>query len=139
MADNFIADEDIRGIAQAYALDAVDDALRNMGLTLDWSDVSIVPVEYILDYLHKRARTEKPSPEQVETVAKVFGSYVGEVFIRHHGGSWGMINLSGQTLPGVRAAKDGHMFWPWARALNRLRDGPEENVWHYYLHLTGRL
>jgi hypothetical protein len=139
MADNFVADNDIREIAEAYALDAVDDSLRNMGVTLDWSEASIARVEYILDKLHKDARTQKPSPERVETVAKEFGSYIGEVFIRHHGGSWGMISLAGETLPGIRAARDNNLFWPWVRAHKRLREGPEENVLHYYLHLTGRL
>src|SRR5579864_6608958 len=51
MADNFVADEDIRDIARAYALDAVDDALRNMGITLDWSESSVAAVEYVLDRL----------------------------------------------------------------------------------------
>jgi hypothetical protein len=139
MADDFIADDNIREIAEVYALDAVDDSLRNMGVTLDWSERSVAWVEWILDTLHKDARTQKPPPEKVEAVAKEFGSYIGEVFIRHHGGSWGMISLAGQTLPGIRAARDGHLFWPWVRTLKRLREGPEENVWHYYLHLTGQL
>ena len=139
MADNFVADEDIRDIAGAYALDAVDDALRNMGITLDWSEHSIAAVEYILDRLCKSARIETPRAERVEMVAKIFGSYIGEVFIRHHGGSWGWVSVTGESLPGIRAASGGHLFWPWARALKRLRDGPEENVWHYYLHLTDRL
>jgi len=139
MADNFIADEDIRDIAQAYALDAVDDALRNMGITLDWSESSVAAVEYVLDRLCKTARVEKPSPEKVEVVAKIFGSYIGEVFIRNHGGSWGWVSVTGEPIPGIRSANGGHMFWPWARTLKRLREGAEENVWHYYLHLTDRL
>jgi len=139
MANNFVADDDVREIAEAYALDAVDDALRNMNVKLDWSEASIARVELILDELHRSARVQKPPPKGVETVAKVFGSYIGEVFIQHHGGSWGLISLGGQPLPGIRAAKHGHRFWPWVRTLKRLSDGPEENVLHYYLHLTGRL
>lgn len=139
MTDNFVFDEAIREIAEAYALDAADIALRNMGITLDWSEASIVLVEYILDCLQKSARIQKPSPATVETFAKAFGSYIGEVFIRHQGGSWGMIGLAGQTVPGIRATRDGHLFWPWVRARNRLREGPEENVLHYYLRLAGQL
>ena len=139
MSETFVPDPVIKEIAEAYALDAVESTLRNMKLVLDWSEASVHLVEFVLNDLHRQARNANPTREQVYTVAKVFGSYVGEVFIRHHGGAWGMVTLGGETFPGIRAAEGGGLFWPWGRAMNRLENGPEDNIWHYYLHLTGRL
>ena len=34
--------------------------------------------------------------------AKGFGSYVGEVFRRNHGGEWGMVTLGDHRFPGLR-------------------------------------
>ena len=35
MAGGFTTDDKVRIVAEAYALDAVESALRNMGITLD--------------------------------------------------------------------------------------------------------
>ena len=67
--------------------------------------------------------------------AKMFGSYVGEVYRKNHGATWGMVEMSGQSFPGLKAELDGTLFWPWGRARNRLTDGAENNVWHYYSEL----
>jgi hypothetical protein len=63
--------------------------------------------------------------------AKVFGSYIGEVYRRNHGGEWGMVDLDGQKFPGIKN-KFGTSFWPWGRALNRITQGSENNVTDYY-------
>jgi hypothetical protein len=36
------------------------------------------------------------------------------------------------SFPGLTAARDGARFWPSGRVRNRLVNGPEDNVWHYY-------
>jgi hypothetical protein len=133
----FAADARIGEIAEAYALDAVDDAARNLQITLDWTEASIEQVEAALDRLHRDPGRQQAPEETVHAVAKAFGSYIGEVFIRHHGGEWGMVTLNGPTFPGIRA-KQGRLFWPCIRALHRLENGPEDNVWHYYLRLSSR-
>lgn len=63
--------------------------------------------------------------------AKFFGSYIGEVYRRNHGGEWGIVNLNEKKFFGFRT-KSGTMFWPWARVSNRIVDGAENNVLHYY-------
>ena len=75
----FQADDNIREIAEAYSLDAVDHA-NNAGVHLDWTDNSIEKVEEILGLLHQEMGHAKPSEDQVLTFATMYGSYVGEVF-----------------------------------------------------------
>lgn len=131
MAESFKADAKIAEIAAAYSLDAVDLAAANFSVKLDWSDGSVKNVEEILGRLHDEMARSKPPEDAVWTFAKAFGSYVGEVLRRHHGGEWGMVTLNGQTFPGIQ--QDGHrLCWPWGRAHKRIVNGPEDNIWHYY-------
>ena len=128
---SFEQDAGVMQIAEAYSLDAVDLAARNFSITLDWSEASIRQVERILGLLHDDMSQSKPSEDAVWTFAKAFGSYIGEVLRRHHGGEWGNINMNGQSFPGLRQSGGG-LIWPWSKANKRLTNGPEDNVWDYY-------
>jgi len=132
-SQKFVADPDVQKIAEAYALDAVELAKRQFGANLDWSDASIENVEMVLVKMHASyvATTPRPTPEQVMSFAKGFGSYVGEVYRRNHGAEWGIVSLGGQKFPGLRT-KTGVNFWPWGRVSNRITEGGENNVLDYY-------
>jgi hypothetical protein len=129
----FIPDANVQKVAEAYARDAVDMARTQLGISLDWSDESIANVEKALAMMHSSFITTSPRPteEQAMSFAKGYGSYVGEVYRRHHGGEWGIIIRDGQKFPGLQT-KLGIYFWPWGRALNRIMQGPENNVAEYY-------
>jgi hypothetical protein len=131
MAESFKVDPKIAEIAAAYSLDAVDTAASNFGVELDWSDNSVRKVEEMLGRLHDDIVQSNPPEEAVWKFAKEFGSYVGEVLCRHHGGEWGMVNLNGQEFPGIKQDGD-RLCWPWARAHKRIVNGPEDDIWHYY-------
>lgn len=128
----FEPDPKIERIAEAYALDAVDLARENFGISLDWSDSSVEQVESMLKCLHEQMPTARPSADQVLQFAKIFGSYVGEVFRRNHGARWGMVGLGSDRFPGMQFERTKGEFWPWGRAQNRLINGSEDNVWHYF-------
>lgn len=128
----FVEDDKIRQIAEAYALDAADFGRDHFNVALDWSDNSIRHIESILDRFHRELPVAKPSDEQVFQFAKMFGSYVGEVFRRNHAAKWGMVTLGSECFPGMQAERTGAEFWPWGRVQNRLLNGPEDNVWDYY-------
>jgi hypothetical protein len=132
MAESFTPDDNIRKIAEAYSLDCVDFAQQHFRLKLDWSDASVRHIETMLERFHAEMSAAKPPQEEILRFAKLFGSYVGEVFRRNHGAKWGRVELGGDKSAGLRADKDGTTFWPWGRAQNRLVNGPEDNVWHYY-------
>jgi hypothetical protein len=128
----FTADPKILEIAEAYALDAIDHA-RQFRVVLDWTEKSIAEVEEVLAAMHNAyiSSTPKPPEDRVLVFAKAYGSYIGEVYRRFHGGEWGMVTLDGQTFPGMRGSSGAH-FWPWGRALSRIKEGPEDNVYDYY-------
>jgi hypothetical protein len=134
--EGFTVDDKIRQIAEAYALDTVDYARDTFGLGLDFSDDSIQHVEAMLTRLHDEMASARPSDDQIFQFAKMIGSYVGEVFRRNHGARWGMVSLGGETFPGMEADRTGGRFWPWGKVQNRLVNGPEDNVCHYYLYLA---
>jgi hypothetical protein len=130
---SFTPDPNVQKIAEAYAQDAVDFTRQQFNISLDWSDSSISSVELALAKMHTSFLSTNPRPteEQAMSFAKGFGSYIGEVYRRNHGGEWGIVNLNGQKFPGLRT-KSGTNFWPWGRALNRIMQGPENNVADYY-------
>ena len=132
---SFQPDVQIVQIAEAYALDAVDVAEQNFGIKLDWSESSVGLIEEILDRMHRDMKNSNPSADKVWTFAKMLGSYVGEVLRRHHGGEWGNVSMNGDSFPGLRYSS-GALCWPWGKIYNRLMNGSEDNVWHYYQELT---
>jgi hypothetical protein len=136
MAGSFTPDPKVAKIAEAYAKDAVDLAAKSFNTKLDWSDASISKVEAILANLRASMPTPKPPDEMIWNFAKGFGSYVGEVFRKNHGGDWGMVADGTNSYPGIRSKKDT-LFWPWGRVQKRLVDGDENNVWHYYKWMLG--
>jgi hypothetical protein len=136
MSDStFQADGKIQQIAEAYSLDAIDFVRENFKVKLDWTDASISHIENVLDRFHREIHQAKPSPEQVYQFAKMFGSYVGEVYRRNHGARWGIVEIGGQKMPGLQS-NSGGLFWPWGKVNNRLTNGPEDNVLHYYQFLA---
>jgi hypothetical protein len=128
---SFQPDPQVAEVAAAYALDAVDLARRNFGLALDGSEASVRQVEQMLGRLHEEMAQAQPPEDAVWTFAKAFGSYVGEVLRRHHGGEWGIVRVGEQSFPGFRQT-GGALCWPWGKAHKRLVSGPEDSISHYY-------
>jgi len=135
----FSADAKIAAVTGAYALDAVDHAKANFGVALDWSDRSIAKVETILARLHAdyvKSKAQIPD-DAIATMAKGYGSYIGEVYRRNHGGEWGMMTLDGLDFPAVKA-RNGTAFWPIGRVTNRIKNGSGDNVAFYYRGLLAK-
>lgn len=131
--NSFTADATVQQVAESYAKDAVNFSSKQFGIELDWSDNSVANVEKALDKLSISYTNENPKPTeaQVMSFAKAFGSYIGEVYRRNHGATWGISSLGGQQMVGL-STRDGVQFWPWARAFKRITLGAEDNVSHYY-------
>lgn len=138
MTQNFIESADIGSVAETYALNAVEIGRDSFMVLLDWSDASIAHVESMLDRLHNEIVQAQPSEETVMGFAKIFGSYVGEVFRRNHGATWGLVQLAGDMFPSLRASNSAEVFWPWKRVRNRIAVGPQESVSTYYQVLLER-
>lgn len=132
MAPAFSADAKYQEVAQAYASDCIDFAKSHFGVDLDWSDESIKEIERILGVLHDHAIVQSPSPQEIYGFAKAFGSYIGEVFRKNHGATWGVVRLGEESMPGLQSAVGDQLFWPWGKANNRIVNGPEDNMHYYY-------
>jgi hypothetical protein len=132
----FEADDRVAQMSGAYALDAVDVAQSNFKTALDGSEESVAVVEEILGVLHESMAADKPPDDLVWKFARIFGSYVGEVMRKNHGGRWGFSKDGGEKHYALE--RDGQILWPQSRAYKRLINGPEDNVWHYYQIMTRR-
>jgi hypothetical protein len=130
----------------AYGQDAVDMARNNFSETLDYSERSVETVERCLGKLHDslpkgffgRLLGRGPSADEIHTVAKMFGGYIGEVFRKHHGGDWVLEPDETTSVPALTVVcPDGGRFFPPAKAHKRIVNGQEDNVWGYYQVLTG--
>src|SRR5262249_24100417 len=95
---------------------------------------SIQYIELIAAVVYEKCKEDRQGSEQIEPLYRMLGSYLGEVFRRNHGAEWGWVTMHGKRIPGM--ASESHiLFSPWARALGRVTEGPEDNLWHYYQNL----
>jgi hypothetical protein len=120
-------------ITQELAKECADScviyAKKSFNISLDFSEQSIENLEKMVDFLSKNRRGG--DQKQINDMSVTLGSYLGEVYIKHHGGEWGKITFEGETYPGIKDQK-GACFWPWGRLIKRITDGEENNIWHYY-------
>lgn len=126
----------INDMMAAYAEDAVDFARTKFGIPLDYANASIEQVEFIAEKLVRARPTgfigkllrKAPSEEEIQTVCKMLGGYIGEVYRRTKGGNWG-INQEFQAF-GVNQGEN--WIFPPAKVHKRLTNGAEDNLWSYF-------
>ena len=104
---------------------------------LDYSEDSIEQLDAIIDQLHGMYINEQPSEAQLLPIAQGFGSYIGEVYRRNHDATWGWITQDEEYFPGLQQATGG-LFWPWTKALDRIKTNSEPNISDYYHFLVIR-
>lgn len=127
----FEPDPKLQEAAAQDAENAVKFALENFKVHLDWSDDSISKIEEILDSFHQQVIKDKPTEMQIFNFVRPFGSYLGEVYRRNHGATWGMCSMGEESFPGLCTTYD-RQFWPWIKVQKRIENGYEDNIWHYY-------
>lgn len=127
----------------AFSLDAVDHAARN-GRTLDFSEGSLHDVEALLAGLHNsipggftRLLKRGPSPADIETVAKMYGGYIGYVMKFEWGeGDWILVEEGPFAGAICLAYGKGALTSPPSKAYKRIVDGPADDIWFYYQVLS---
>jgi len=134
---DFVADDAVRQAAEAAATDAVAIARRQFNLKLDGSEASIDDVERALVALNAAYAVVSPKPpdDQLMPMARAFGAYVGEVYRKNHGATWGTVTLNGNRYPGFRTTS-GVNVWPVGRVLNVITDGPDNDIAYFYRKLV---
>ncbi len=134
---DFVADPAVADAAKASAAEAVKVAQDAYKIKLDYSEASIDDVEHILDMAHlSRALASASSNDpRLAHAAEIFGAYLGEVYRRNRGAIWGQVTLNGNTYPGFRT-DSGIDVWATGRVMNRIVDGPDNNIAEYYRKLV---
>jgi len=126
----------INDMMVAYAQDAVDYALQNFKITLDYSVESIDKIEAIAAQLHSTLQPgglgklfkKGPSAEQIDKICKMLGGYVGEVYRRQKGGEWGI----NDKFKAIGISRGGLWIFPPAKIHKRLTNGKEDDIWFYF-------
>ena len=98
---------------------------------LDFSTGSVKQLEGLFDDVDFTLRGGK-SPENVELLTRVWGSYLGEVIRRNAGGEW-VEPTEGSFL---LRCENGDLD-PFEQVRQRLTAGPEHNVWQFYEAASG--
>ena len=132
---SFAPDTGTQKDAETNSLQACAFVSEHFGIKLDWSDASIQQIESVLAAFHADVASAKPSRKQVWWYSKLFGSYIGEVYRKNHGATWGIVQTNGYNMPALKADLNGEVFLPMARTRDRIVDGAENNVWQYYSQL----
>lgn len=132
-------DEDMAALAER----AVRVTAAN-GVTLDYSPESIELVEQRLGKLHDAfaaignepsGKLAPPSDYEFRLMSLTYGAYIAEVLKRKHGGTWSYQSslYRGREILTFHAGAPERMeIWPQIKVEKRLRNGPEDNVWHYF-------
>jgi hypothetical protein len=121
----------------AYAQDAADHAKAACGVSVDYTPESVEQVEVVLHRLYEaiprgffaRLFRRGPSAADISTISKMYGGYIGECIRRRWGGEWSADHPVG-GLGSFPISSRGHDSFPLGWCFKRLRNGPEDNVWH---------
>jgi len=129
----FEADDQVAGDAAAYAERAVELARTRFNVTLDYSESSVPMLEQMARAVDRaRAAGQIPDTQRPDReLGAPFGFYIGEVYRRNHGATWGFVNVEGQRIAGFQTSQ-GAIWWPLAKAGQRLRGDPSDNLAYYY-------
>jgi hypothetical protein len=119
------------------------------GIRLDYSNASIEAVERQLAGLHDQLQASKldsmrsppPSEREFQAMCFYFGTYIAEVLRRTYGGTWSNQSAlhPGHEIPTFHVGASRMEIWPQIKVEKRLRNGPEDNVWHYFQLTVQRL
>jgi hypothetical protein len=91
-----------------------------------------------------RFHADKLHPDQIGSTVFSFGCYLGEVFIRHHGGVWKMPaetalppELKDQNNIMVVELPDGRVWNPIGKTFKLLENGTVDSVANFYRAANG--
>jgi hypothetical protein len=114
-------------VMQKSAQEVVGFAKTTFKVKLDFSEKSIKEVEKILAALYESITPEnKPTDNQLQSAAMLWGSYIGEVIRRNYGGEWQ------KTSAGIIFKIANAELYPLDKVYKRLTNGVEDNIEFYY-------
>jgi hypothetical protein len=120
----------VEAMAAAASNLAVARARSRWAIQLDYSAKSIQVVEMILAQLHEAHKTE-PALVDVNSMAFIFGAYIGETIRRNHRACFWQRDFDCYPLHYGETT-----CFPMAWCTTRIAVGSAENVWVKYQMLT---
>jgi hypothetical protein len=114
--------DEITAFELALTADLYVQRGRALGVDLDYSDASIAAAEDMGVQTYAdlcRDLTRAELKELQGTLVLELGAYIGETFIRNHGGSWGWEAMPGGRAFGLRTAS-GLTAFPLTKAKKRV-------------------
>ena len=133
---------------QEYAERATELA-RDFRVELDYSEHSLEGLEQILAQLsdehraflgtHPEAKAATQIDEQMITMTKLWGGYLGEVVRRRWGGEWAMETYPGANFATLTLNVRGAKLFPSMKIYRRLTEGAGDDVWKFYQAVAGKL
>ena len=130
-----LTSQDVADEMKLRAKRAVDSALADFEITLDYSPESVEDVEAILAKLHDEHKTSEFERARLTKEALKWGAYVGEVIKTQRRCEWALDSKIGGpgSLPIVY---DKGESFPVRWCYKRIVNGKEENVWHKFAVLV---
>ena len=133
----FEADSVLAKRAARRADELTKMVLAQFQIKLDYSEDSIEQVDLVMDQIHASFLNEQPPEEALIPISQGFGSYIGEVYRKNHEATWGWITEGEKVFPGLKQSTGGY-FWPWAKALDRIKTNTTPTISDYYHFLVIR-
>ena len=128
-----LANEDLAAEMRSRATSAVETAASKHRITLDYSRDSVAKVEEILATVHECLNQEHLSEEQVVRESLRWGGYIGEVIRRIKPCHWELDSeIGGEGSFPIVFEKEQHETFPVRWCYKRIKNGPEDNVWHKF-------
>jgi len=127
---------------------AVKYAAQVCGVTLDYSEASIQQVEQMLSKLYDAVPKEPDDPvgrksltksDILQKISTAMGGYIGEVIKRQWGGKWKRHSPIYPEQELLTLETVGIDIWPHMKVEKRLTNGPEDDVWFYFLALKDHI
>jgi hypothetical protein len=121
---------------ETNARNAVELAKTRFQATLDFKPDSVQELEKLFDRV-QYAMSEPESRETLGLLTRLWGSYLGEVIRRKHGGEWIIwTDKHGKTM----ALQVGEAtVFPHNKVKKRLERGSDHNIWNYYQSVVASL
>lgn len=125
-------EQEILTRVQQRAAELVKHAAANFKLTLDYTEGSIPRVEHALGEIHKHIEGKaEQNKAAIVNLSNGFGSYIGEVLRRKHGGQW---RVHPPTFPNGMEGLDvgGTIVGPLQQVFLRITKGPQHSIENFY-------
>jgi hypothetical protein len=124
--------QEVLNRVQQRTAELIKFAADNFKLQLDYTEASIPRVEHALGEIHKHmgAKAEQ-NKAAIVNLSNGFGSYLGEVLRRKHGGAW-RVNLP-NFPPGVEGLDiNGTILAPLQQVFLRITKGAQYSIEDFY-------